>query len=339
MRYLTSDVQNATVKWCVAWQVTYGFEGCIADLRLDGEPLPLEEGGASASGRAQLTRRVRARLAAECAPLPAPGRVAPSTRACTGGTCRAAAGAAGAAGGFACACHARFLGARCEHDADPCASQPCLHGGRCAAADGAFRCACAAGLAGSALRARPLVRRGRRARLLPLPLPAGQNRHELRQPPSYGSAGDELEGIPPDYRRNLNIDPADRKPWSEQMHLHTFVDNKIYNASSYLLHPDTYLPPAPGAGPPPGPGPGPAPEAGEDESSLRGRGLRAADAARPHHDCSVSLLLFNIRTQFAMGSGAGSCSDLSANLCEIEESEAEEEEEEGVARGARHTDV
>lgn len=45
---------------------------------------------------------------------------------------------------------------------------------------------------------------------------------------SYGSAGDELEGIPPDYRRNLNID-ADRKPWSEQMHLHTFVDNKIYN--------------------------------------------------------------------------------------------------------------
>lgn len=46
---------------------------------------------------------------------------------------------------------------------------------------------------------------------------------------SYGSAGDELEGIPPDYRRNLNIDVADRKPWSEQMHLHTFVDNKIYN--------------------------------------------------------------------------------------------------------------
>lgn len=52
---------------------------------------------------------------------------------------------------------------------------------------------------------------------------------------SYGSAGDELEGIPPDYRRNLNIDPAhDRKPWSEQMHLHTFVDNKIYNGESSI---------------------------------------------------------------------------------------------------------
>lgn len=48
---------------------------------------------------------------------------------------------------------------------------------------------------------------------------------------SYGSAGDELEGIPPDYRRNLNIDVVDRKPWSEQMHLHTFVDNKIYNGT------------------------------------------------------------------------------------------------------------
>lgn len=54
---------------------------------------------------------------------------------------------------------------------------------------------------------------------------------------SYGSAGDELEGIPPDYLRNLNIDPADRKPWSEQMHLHTFVDNKIYNGESAVVGP------------------------------------------------------------------------------------------------------
>lgn len=52
---------------------------------------------------------------------------------------------------------------------------------------------------------------------------------------SYGSAGDELEGIPPDYRRNLNIDVTDRKPWSEQMHLQTFVDNKIYNGKQLLF--------------------------------------------------------------------------------------------------------
>lgn len=54
---------------------------------------------------------------------------------------------------------------------------------------------------------------------------------------SYGSAGDELEGIPPDYLRNLNIDPVDRKPWSEQMHLQTFVDNKIYNGEKSIEKP------------------------------------------------------------------------------------------------------
>lgn len=72
------------------------------------------------------------------------------------------------------------------------------------------------------------VRRGRPASCAePPPL---NNIDTLR---SYGSAGDELEGIPPDYLRNLNIDPVDRKPWSEQMHLHTFVDNKIYNGEYF----------------------------------------------------------------------------------------------------------
>ncbi|GBP81329.1 Fat-like cadherin-related tumor suppressor homolog [Eumeta japonica] len=47
---------------------------------------------------------------------------------------------------------------------------------------------------------------------------------------SYGSAGDELELMPPDYLRNLNMPAASAdKPWSEQMHLRTFTDNKIYN--------------------------------------------------------------------------------------------------------------
>lgn len=49
---------------------------------------------------------------------------------------------------------------------------------------------------------------------------------------NYGAAGDELEAMPADYRRNLNLDTdhkTEHKPWSEQMHLHTFADNKIYN--------------------------------------------------------------------------------------------------------------
>lgn len=66
---------------------------------------------------------------------------------------------------------------------------------------------------------------------------------------SYGSAGDDLENIPPDYLRNLNIDPIQNnamsgascdpdtlhKPsWSEQMHLQSFQDNRIKNGKGTI---------------------------------------------------------------------------------------------------------
>ncbi|XP_041973434.1 fat-like cadherin-related tumor suppressor homolog [Aricia agestis] len=352
-------------------QITYGFYGCLSDIKIGGSALPLEEGSTSADGRAQLMRRVRVRVGGTCPALPAPD--ACGAQPClNGGTCRVTAGG----GGYECACHERFSGRRCEVDADPCASAPCLHGGYCAAAGGAWRCACAAGLAGArcergrwcgagaclnggaceegewgpscrcrgyygprcqydvdeclgepclngatclnepgsfrclcppdktgmncgnplysdavvageaagggralrelwhwALAARwplaaagaalllllllaalpPLLRRARRPPPAPLNsaiekrppraklsnLEAGRRGRPIScaEPPplnnidtlrSYGSAGDELE-LPPDYLRNLNVEPVDRKPWSEQMHLHTFVDNKIYN--------------------------------------------------------------------------------------------------------------
>lgn len=358
-------------------------------MKLDGTLLPLEEGGASSDGRVQLLRRVRVRVRADggCGPLPPPSPCS-SYPCLNGGTCRALLDTGTDSEGYACTCHARFSGTRCELDADPCASQPCLHGGSCApdARGRGYRCACAAGLAGErcergrwcapgvcehggaceegdwgpscrcrgyygprcqfdvdecagepclngatclnepgsfrcqcppdktgmncgnplysdavlaggapgapalladawrwACEARwPLaaggallallvlaaacavlaVRRARRPRHSGKPAeaeplngraeklaPRGEKLSNLeavrRERPSsyadrvplnnvdtlrsYGSAGDELEGIPPDYRRNLNIDALDRKPWSEQMHLQTFVDNKIYN--------------------------------------------------------------------------------------------------------------
>ncbi|XP_037297103.1 fat-like cadherin-related tumor suppressor homolog isoform X2 [Manduca sexta] len=552
-----------------AEQVTYGFEGCMAELKLGGVELPLEESGTSRDGRAQLSRRVRVRSGVECAPL-APPTPCASYPCMNGGTCRDAAAlleGEGEGEGFACACHARFAGRRCEVDTDPCASQPCLHGGSCAAvaaatvaAGGGFRCACARGLAGErcergrwcapgvcahggaceegdwgpSCRCRgyygprceldvdecagepclngatclnepgsfrclcppdktgmncgnplysdavvaggaggagaralgeawrwacaerwPLAAAGgallllllvavaaplalrRRARRAPrrksaeaeplnsraadkLPPRAEKlsNLEAVRRerpascadpPPlnnvdtlrSYGSAGDELEGIPPDYRRNLNIDVVDRKPWSEQMHLHTFVDNKIYNdlkgsrprgrprsphlvggyhwdcsdwcggggalpgisevagserpdssspasppsppasppprrvprlsrptldtdsapddadserpdASAYLVHPDTYLP-----------------RASSDSEPLRARSLREPDAAS-------LITMLEERNSLLGGDEVGSCSELSAHLCEIEESDAETEP---PPPPARHTDV
>ncbi|XP_052738209.1 fat-like cadherin-related tumor suppressor homolog isoform X2 [Bicyclus anynana] len=489
-------------------QVTLGFAGCLADVTLGGVRLPLDEGGASADGRATLLRRVRASVGADCAPLPAPDACA--AQPCRhGGTCRAL-----GADAFECACHARFRGRRCELDTDPCASQPCLHGGRCAAAAGAFRCACGAGLAGErcergrwcapgvcahggaceegdwgpscrcrgyfgprceydvdecagepclngatcvnepgsfrclcppgrtgmncgnplhsdavvaggaaggralrelwawALEARwplaaaagalllllllallPAALRRRRAPSAPAsekPPPRAKlsNLEAVRRgrpascaaPPlnnadtlrSYGSAGDELEGLPPDYLRNLNV-RAEPKPWSEQMHLHTFADRKIYNdlkgaglrarppappGEPHLLggyhwdcsdwcggggalpgisevagseRPDSSSPPSPRS-------PRRTSDSASDErderdaraytdassglltgddapaDALRARTLRSADA----HSL---LTLLEERHSLLAGSG----SDLSARLCEIEDSEAEEE--------------
>ncbi|KAI5643563.1 cadherin domain-containing protein [Phthorimaea operculella] len=129
-------------------QVTYGFHGCITDLKLSGVGLPLEEGGTSTDGRAQLIRRVRARVGSTCAPLPPPGACG-SYPCQNGGTCKELPLPALLEGeeGYSCICHARFLGRHCEIDSDPCASAPCLHGGVCSNDNaGGYKCSCAAGL-------------------------------------------------------------------------------------------------------------------------------------------------------------------------------------------------
>lgn len=60
---------------------------------------------------------------------------------------------------------------------------------------------------------------------------------------SYGSAGDELENVPPEYRKptrinqhvNLNGHSAaetdQKQTWSDYLQLHSFTDNKINNGT------------------------------------------------------------------------------------------------------------
>ncbi|XP_032512432.2 fat-like cadherin-related tumor suppressor homolog isoform X2 [Danaus plexippus] len=548
-------------------QVTYGFHGCLSDIKLSGALLPLDEGRTSNDLRAQLVRRVRVRVSSSCPALPPPGPCA-SQPCLNGGTCRESMVRPDeviSSAAFECSCHARFLGKQCEIDTDPCASQPCLHGGFCTAEGaGSFRCTCGAGLGGArcergrwcgagvcahggsceegewgpscrcrgyygprcqydvdecigepclngatclnepgsfrclcppdktgmncgnplysdavvagdvvgggralrellawALEERwpiavavmaivllvilallpALWRRSRRPRPPPAPLNSAveklpprasklSNLEAVRRgrpascadpPPlnnidtlrSYGSAGDELEGIPPDYLRNLNIDSVDRKPWSEQMHLHTFVDNKIYNdlkGCNTLVRIPSPAGARRGAGEPhlvggyhwdcsdwcgggalPGisevagserpdsssaPSP-PSPRSPRSPRLPRHSPRRTlalpldTDSATDDHDplrfTDASSYLLNADEFSAAGDDGtlrarsvrepdahslitmleerhsllddDSCSDLSANLCEIEESEAEDGSDKPPPPTSRHTDV
>ena len=129
-------------------------------------------------------------------------------------------------------------------------------------------------------------------------------------------------------------DPVPRVPSRADRSVLSFVA-----ASSYLLHTDEYCA-----------------RATDDSDRLRARTLREPDAAslitmlgesshlpstahrtlRPVTDC-LRCVFSEERNSLLGGDDDGSGSELSANLCEIEESDAEPEPE--PAPGARHTDV
>lgn len=65
---------------------------------------------------------------------------------------------------------------------------------------------------------------------------------------SYGSAGDELENVPPEYRKPTRINPhvnlnghptvssdTDKQTWSDYLQLQTFTDNKINNGKLLVI--------------------------------------------------------------------------------------------------------
>ncbi|CAH1634963.1 unnamed protein product [Spodoptera littoralis] len=289
-----------------AEQVTYGFHGCISDVKLGGALLPLEEGESSTDGRAQLVRRVRVRVGAACPALPPPTPCA-SYPCLNGGSCRDLADLLEAAEpdeGYACTCHARFSGRRCELDGDPCASQPCLHGGSCAAAAGGFRCACAAGLGGA---------RCERGRWCAAGVCAhGGACEEGDWGPSCRCRGyygprcqydvDECAGEP-----CLNGATCVNEPGSFRC-----LCPPDKTVSSYLLNTDDYCA-----------------RTASDSEQLRARTLREPDAAS-------LITMLEERNSLLGGDDDGSGSELSANLCEIEESDAETEP---ALSAPRHTDV
>ncbi|XP_062134609.1 LOW QUALITY PROTEIN: fat-like cadherin-related tumor suppressor homolog [Drosophila sulfurigaster albostrigata] len=101
-----------------------GFIGCMANIKIAMEPLPLYISGGSTI--AALKRFTNVEFKCD------PANVLVSLGVCGTQPCMNS-GVCTDLGNdiFKCNCHARFTGELCEIDLDPCSSAPCLFGGRC----------------------------------------------------------------------------------------------------------------------------------------------------------------------------------------------------------------
>ena len=119
--------------------VSRGFVGCMDEITLDHEILPLKVNAESPVAR--MTQFVNVEM--DCKELARPG-VCGSHPCLNGGTCLQL----DTPSGFACTCPARFSGATCEFDLDPCAGRPCLHGAECVNLENDYMCQCPERLSG-----------------------------------------------------------------------------------------------------------------------------------------------------------------------------------------------
>ncbi|XP_023314181.1 fat-like cadherin-related tumor suppressor homolog isoform X1 [Trichogramma pretiosum] len=122
--------------------VQRGFVGCMDDVRLARQSVPLHVSG-SASGLLVLKRFANVEFSCEATSVLSPPGVCGSQPCQNGGTCSESKNDSDD-DGYECQCHARFRGRNCEIDTDPCASSPCLYAGRCRVLHelGDYECEC-----------------------------------------------------------------------------------------------------------------------------------------------------------------------------------------------------
>lgn len=119
-----------------------GFIGCMANIKIAMEPLPLYISGGSTI--AALKRFTNVEFKCDPANVLVSLGVCGTQPCLNSGICRDVGN-----DNFKCICHARFSGEFCEIDLDPCSSAPCLFGGRCEnQAVNNFTCICPIHLSG-----------------------------------------------------------------------------------------------------------------------------------------------------------------------------------------------
>ncbi|EDW19762.2 fat-like cadherin-related tumor suppressor homolog isoform X3 [Drosophila mojavensis] len=119
-----------------------GFIGCMANIKIAMEPLPLYISGGSTI--AALKRFTNVEFKCDPANVLVSLGVCGTQPCLNSGVCKDVGN-----DNFKCICHARFSGELCEIDLDPCSSAPCLFGGRCEnQAVNNFTCICPIHLSG-----------------------------------------------------------------------------------------------------------------------------------------------------------------------------------------------
>ncbi|XP_062869869.1 protocadherin Fat 3 [Trichomycterus rosablanca] len=116
-------------------QALDGFQGCLADIVLNGNELPLES---KRSRYSEVTAVSEVNPGCVVYPDPCLGVTCQN-----GGTC-----ASLPAGAFACSCPPQYTGARCETRVTSCMPTPCQNGGDCKAVGSTFLCGCPRGFTG-----------------------------------------------------------------------------------------------------------------------------------------------------------------------------------------------